>query len=150
MADEIRLDLKIEDNSEMVLEQFERTMNKSLNGLGRAILANWDKLSRQHDFTKKTGEVTDTVDSGRYVAGQGAITPDAVIQGVPAYTTRAEDRLSGRAEAGTVMVATNVPYSQYLEFGTTRIPERKLLSRAVLDNSVEYKQLVDDIFSGRK
>jgi hypothetical protein len=61
-----------------------------------------------------------TVDTGRYRAGFGFITPtQGKMSGTQATTKEASDDISkSRSSKDTVVIANNVEYAPYLEFGS--------------------------------
>lgn len=113
MAD---ISVKLEDNSKEIKDELAKAIEDVLFAWGTECVAGCvDKAS---EIDVETGRPT--VDTGRYRAGFGFVTPrQGVMSGTPAKEKGANDDFSGqRAPKQTVIIANNVEYAPYLEYGT--------------------------------
>jgi phage gpG-like protein len=111
-----QIDVTVEDNSQKIKEELNKAVQMVLFAWGTEGVAGCvDKASEIDDATGRP-----TVDTGRYRAGFGFITPtQGAMSGTPADVKGANDNFSGqRATENTVIIANNVEYAPYLEFGT--------------------------------
>ena len=110
------IEVNVEDNSQKIKEELNKAIEQVLFAWGTECVAGC--VQKASDIDSVTGRPT--VDTGRYRAGFGFITP---TQGKMANTHTSEkgasDDFSGqRADKDTVVIANNVEYAPYLEFGT--------------------------------
>lgn len=105
-----------DDNSQDVLRELEKDTEKALFAIG--LLGVEGCVQKASDIDAETGRPT--VDTGRYRAGFGFITPqEGKMSGTPASAKEPEDDISAhRAPKDTVIIANNVEYAEYLEFGS--------------------------------
>lgn len=111
-----KIQVKIEDNSKEVLRELEKSTEKALYAIG--LLGVEGCVEKASEIDSVTGRPT--VDTGRYRAGFGFITPtEGRMSGTGATEKKAEDDISGkRSQKDTVVIANNVEYAPYLEFGS--------------------------------
>lgn len=110
------IEINIEDNSQEVLQELEKATEKALYAIG--LLGVEGCVEKASEIDTETGRPT--VDTGRYRAGFGFITPiQGKMSGTPAKKKEVGDDISmQRADKDTVIIANNVEYAPYLEFGT--------------------------------
>lgn len=142
--------VEIEDNSDKVLAELDKKVEKCLQQMGEIFLESC--VDKTNEIDSATGRPT--VDTGRYRAGWGYITPTTgKMSGTPLVRidddnpVEASDDISkNRAEPNTVVIANNVPYAPYLEFGHgTQVGgahARWILKRAVEEKISEVETLV--------
>lgn len=145
--------VKFEDNSDKVLEELDQKIEHSLQSIGEIFLQSC--VDKTNEIDSATGRPT--VDTGRYRAGWGYITPTTgKMSGTPIVRedkhnkVAPEDDISNnRANANTVVIANNVPYSIYLEFGHgTQVGgahAKWILKRAVEEKIPEAEKLIKQI-----
>lgn len=110
------IEVKVEDNSKKVKEELEKEIESVLFAWGTEGVAGCvEKASEIDSVTNRP-----TVDTGRYRAGFGFITPTkGRMSGTPTTASEPTDNFTGqRADKCTVIIANNVEYAPYLEFGT--------------------------------
>ena len=109
------IEVTMQDNSAEVLKQFELAKERVLFAVG--LLGVEGCVEKASEIDTETGRPT--VDTGRYRAGFGFITPtQGKMSGTSATQKGASDDFSGqRASANTVIIANNVEYASDLEFG---------------------------------
>lgn len=111
------LDIELQDNSQKVLSEFEKAVEKALFAIG--LLGVEGCVEKASEIDSVTGRPT--VDTGRYRAGFGFITPtQGRMSGTQASEQKAKDNFSGQRsfQKNTVIVANNVEYAKYLEIGS--------------------------------
>lgn len=113
MAD---ISVEVEDNSQKIKDELNKAVESVLFAWGVECVAGCvEKASAIDDTTGRP-----TVDTGRYRAGFGFVTPTkGKMSGTPTSDKGANDDFSSqRADSNTVVIANNVEYAPYLEFGT--------------------------------
>ena len=114
------MEVKVESHKQEVLTELEKATEKVLFSIGTLGVEGCVEKAEEHDAV--TGRPT--VDTGRYVSGFGFITPNFGAMTKPVETekpkdTKPTDNFSGqRSQPNTVVIANNVEYAPYLEFGS--------------------------------
>lgn len=110
------MEVKVVSHKQEVLDELGEATEKVLFAMG--LLGVEGCVEKASEIDTVTGRPT--VDTGRYRAGFGFITPEhGKMSGTGASVTGAGDDFSGqRSTKDTVVIANNVEYSPYLEFGT--------------------------------
>ena len=110
------MEVKVVSHKQEVLDQLGEATEKVLFAMG--LLGVEGCVEKASEVDSVTGRPT--VDTGRYRAGFGFITPtQGRMSGTGATEKKAEDDISGkRSQKDTVVIANNVEYAPYLEFGT--------------------------------
>ena len=110
------IEVRMEDNSNKIKQELEKNIEKALFAIG--LLGVEGCVEKASEVDSVTGRPT--VDTGRYRAGFGFITPtDGRMSGTGASEKGAMDDFSGqRSTSKTVVIANNVEYAPYLEFGS--------------------------------
>lgn len=146
-----KIDVRMEDNSAEVLRELEKDTEKALYQIG--LLGVEGCVEKASEIDSVTGRPT--VDTGRYRAGFGFITPKhGRMTNTGRSKRKAEDNFAAqRADINTVVVANNVEYAPYLEYGSgTRKGgkhARYIMKRGIESKLVKMKLLTQEILQGR-
>lgn len=110
------MEVKVVSHKQEVLNELDKATEKVLFAMGLLGVEGCVEKASENDSV--TGRPT--VDTGRYRAGFGFITPtQGKMSGTSATTKEASDDISGnRSRKDTVIIANNVEYAPYLEFGS--------------------------------
>lgn len=110
------MEVKVTSHKQEVLNELDKATEKVLFAMG--LLGVEGCVEKASEIDSVTGRPT--VDTGRYRAGFGFITPTTgKMSGTQASTKEAGDDISGnRSNKDTVVIANNVEYAPYLEFGS--------------------------------
>ena len=144
------MEVKVVSNKADVLKELDETTEKVLFAIG--LLGVEGCVEKASEIDSVTGRPT--VDTGRYRAGFGFITPtQGRMSGTGATEKKAEDDISGnRSQKDTVVIANNVEYAPYLEFGTGTKEggnhARYIMKRGIESKIDKMKQQAKDILKG--
>lgn len=110
------MEVKVVSRKDDVLKELDEATEKVLFAMG--LLGVEGCVEKASEIDSVTGRPT--VDTGRYRAGFGFVTPtQGRMSGTGATEKKAEDDISGkRSKKNTVVIANNVEYAPYLEFGS--------------------------------
>ena len=110
------MEVNVVSHKKEVLNELEKASEKVLFAMG--LLGVEGCVEKASEIDSVTGRPT--VDTGRYRAGFGFITPtQGRMSGTGATEKKAGDDISGkRSNKDTVVIANNVEYAPYLEFGS--------------------------------
>ena len=110
------MEVKVVSHKDEVFSELDKATEKVLYAIG--LLGVEGCVEKASEIDTATGRPT--VDTGRYRAGFGFITPtQGKMSGTQASTKEAGDDISGnRSSKDTVVIANNVEYAPYLEFGS--------------------------------
>lgn len=110
------MEVKVVSHKDEVLRELDKATENLLYVIGLLGVEGCVEKASENDSV--TGRPT--VDTGRYRAGFGFITPtQGKMSGKQASTKKARDDISGnRSSKDTVVIANNVEYAPYLEFGS--------------------------------
>lgn len=149
------MEVKIEDNSQQVLAELDKATEKALFAIGLLGVQGCVEKAEEHDAV--TGKPT--VDTGRYVSGFGFITPTFGAMTTPVVTekpkdTKPTDNFSGqRSQPNKVVIANNVEYAPYLEFGSGTQQgghhARYIMKRGIESKFAEMQRQTKQIFEGK-
>lgn len=165
MAD---ISVKIEDNSQKVLEELDKATEKALYAIGLlGVEGCVEKASEIDDVTGRP-----TVDTGRYRAGFGFITPKHGKMTSAKIRVNVVDEKTGkikkktvkrpitdnfsmqRADKDTVVIANNVEYAPYLEYGTGTKEgghhARYIMKRGIESKFSEMERQTKEILEGKE
>lgn len=111
-----KMEVKVVSHKQEVLNELDKATEKVLYAIG--LLGVEGCVEKASEIDSVTGRPT--VDTGRYRAGFGFITPtQGKMSGTQSSTKEAGDDISGnRSNKDTVVIANNVEYAPYLEFGS--------------------------------
>jgi hypothetical protein len=110
------MEVKVVSHKQEVLNELDKATEKVLFAMG--LLGVEGCVEKASEIDSVTGRPT--VDTGRYRAGFGFVTPtQGRMNGTRASTKEAGDDFSARrSNKDTVVIANNVEYAPYLEFGS--------------------------------
>lgn len=146
------VEIKVEDNIQKVKAELEKKVEQVLFAWGTEGVAGC--VQKASDIDEVTGRPT--VDTGRYRAGFGFITPTKGKMSVtPANVKGANDDFSQqRANKDTVVIANNVEYAPYLEFGTGTKEgghhPRNIMRRGIDSKIPQMQKDMEQILKGEK
>lgn len=147
--------MDIEDNTSKVEVEFDKKIDALLSIIGKGCMDAC--VDKTNEIDSATGRPT--VDTGRYRAGWGYITPtEGKMSGTPIVridednpVEESDDISSQRADANTVVIANNVPYASDLEFGfgTQKggMHARWILKRAVEESMSGIEHFAEKVLS---
>ena len=144
------MEVKVESHKEEVLAKLDKATEKVLFALG--LLGVEGCVEKASEIDSVTGRPT--VDTGRYRAGFGFITPTTgKMSGTSASKKEAQDDISGkRSNKDTVVIANNVEYAPYLEFGSGTKKggnhARYIMKRGIESKVDEMKEQAKSILKG--
>lgn len=147
------IEIKLEDNSKQVEEELSKSVEKALYAIG--LLGVEGCVEKASEIDSVTGRPT--VDTGRYRAGFGFITPtQGKMSGTGASEKGANDDFSGQRsyEKDTVIIANNVEYAPYLEFGSGTKKgghhARYIMKRGIESKVDKMKEQTKSILEGKE
>ncbi|MBR5202931.1 MAG: HK97 gp10 family phage protein [Clostridia bacterium] len=144
------MEVKIEDNSQQVVAELDKATEKALFAVGLLGVAGC--VEKASEIDSVTGRPT--VDTGRYRAGFGFVTPTTgKMSGTPAEEKKPSDDISAnRAPKDTVVIANNVEYAPYLEFGSGTQQgghhARYIMKRGIESKFAEMQRVTKQIYEG--
>ena len=145
MSDGLKFSIRVQNNSQLVLEEFEKAVERALYAIGvKAVEGSVDAISGKYDTAP-------AVDTGRLRASISFITPTQKGdsgQPKPA-NAQAGDELTGTAEQNTVVVGSNVSYSEFVHNGTSKMAGRPFLREGIDKTKDQMQEQVDKIFKGQ-
>lgn len=144
------MEVKVVSHKDDVLKELDEATEKVLFAMG--LLGVEGCVEKASEVDSVTGRPT--VDTGRYRAGFGFITPtQGRMSGTGASEKKAEDDISGkRSQKDTVVIANNVEYAPYLEFGSGTKKggnhARYIMKRGIESKLDKMKQQTQAILEG--
>ena len=144
------MEVKIVSHKQEVLAELERATEKVLFAIG--LLGVEGCVEKASEIDSVTGRPT--VDTGRYRAGFGFITPNTGKMSGTATTAReVGDNITGnRSAKDTVVIANNVEYAPHLEFGSGTQEgghhARHIMKRGIESKFSEMKTVAQSILEG--
>lgn len=145
MSDGLKFSIRVQNNSQLVLEEFEKAVERALYAIGvKAVEGSVDAISGKYDTAP-------AVDTGRLRASISFITPTQKGdsgQPKPA-NTQAGDELTGTAEQNTVVVGSNVSYSEFVHNGTSKMAGRPFLREGIDKTKDQMQEQAEKIFKGQ-
>lgn len=144
------MEVRVESNKDEVLKALEQASEKVLFAIG--LLGVEGCVEKASEIDSVTGRPT--VDTGRYRAGFGFITPtQGKMSGTSATEKKASDDVSAqRSQKDTVIIANNVEYAPYLEFGSGTKDggnhARYIMKRGIESKFEKMKEQAKDILEG--
>lgn len=145
MSDGMHFTIRVQDNSQLVLEGLGKAMERALYAIGvKAVEGSVDAISGRYD-------IDPAVDTGRLRASISFITPtDKGDSGQPKpANAQAGDELTGTAEKNTVVVGSNVEYAEYVHNGTSRMAGRPFLREGIDKTKDQMQEQAEKIFKGQ-
>ena len=145
MSDGLKFSIRVQNNSQLVLEEFEKAAERALYAIGvKAVEGSVDAISGRYD-------IDPAVDTGRLRASISFITPTekgGSGQPKPA-NAQAGDDLTGTAEQNTVVVGSNVEYAEYVHNGTSKMAARPFLREGIDKTKNQMQEQAEKIFKGQ-
>ena len=161
------IEVEFEDNSGKVFSELEKATQNALYQMG--LLGVEGCVEKASEIDNVTGRPT--VDTGRYRAGFGFITPKQGKMTNAKIRVKVIDEKTGktktkivkrpisdnfsmqRAPSDTVIIANNVEYAPYLEFGTGTKKgghhARYIMKRGIESKLVKMKLVTQEVFEGK-
>lgn len=146
------IEVKLEDNSKEISKELENATEKALFAIG--LLGVQGCVEKASEIDSVTGRPT--VDTGRYRAGFGFITPNnGRMSGTATSKSEAGDNISAqRSSKDTVIIANNVEYAPYLEVGSGTKKggkhARYIMKRGIESKIVDMKKQTQEILEGKE
>lgn len=145
MSDGMRFTIRVENNSQLVISELEKATERALYAIGvKAVEGSVDAISGRYD-------IDPAVDTGRLRASISFITPTQKGdsgQPKPA-NAQAGDELTGTAEQNTVVVGSNVSYSEFVHNGTSKMAGRPFLREGIDKTKDQMQEQAEKIFKGQ-
>lgn len=145
MSDELKFSIRIENNSQLVLEEAEKATERALYAIGiKAVEGSVDAISGKYD-------IDPAVDTGRLRASISFITPtDKGGSGQPKpANAQAGDELTGTADKNTVVVGSNVEYAEKIHNGNSKMAGRPFLREGIDKTKDQMQEQAEKIFKGQ-
>ena len=144
------MEVKVVSHKQEVLNELDKATEKVLFAMG--LLGVEGCVEKASEIDSVTGRPT--VDTGRYRAGFGFITPtQGKMSGTSATEKKGSDDFSARrSNKDTVVIANNVEYAPYLEFGSGTKQggkhARYIMKRGIESKVDKMKQQAKSILKG--
>ena len=137
--------IKIDNNEPVIRAELEKDIERALYAIGvKAVEGAVRSISGQYTPSNQA------VDTGRLRASISFITAGGQSGAGAAQVpeSKSGDRLSGKAEANTVVIGTNVEYADYVHTGTNKMRARPFLREGIDNTKGEMEEIVKDILQG--
>ena len=136
--------IRVEDNSQKILQEFEQATDRALYAMGiKAVEGSVNAISGKYT-------IDPAVDTGRLRASISFITPtqsgEAQVAKPP--NAKEEDKLTGKAEENSVIVGSNVEYAEKIHNGDRGMAGRPFLRVGIDQTKDVMKSQVEKIFKG--
>ena len=145
MSDGMRFTIRVENNSQLVLEDLGEAMERALYAIGvKAVEGSVDAISGRYD-------IKPAVDTGRLRASISFITPTqkgGSGQPKPA-NAQAGDDLTGTAEENSVIVGSNVEYAEKVHNGGSKMAGRPFITEGINKTKDQMQEQAEKIFKGQ-
>ena len=145
MSEPFTIRIKVQSNADLAKEELEKATERALYAIGvKAVEGSVDAISGRYD-------IDPAVDTGRLRASISFITPTKKGdsgQPKPA-NAQAGDELTGTAEQNTVVVGSNVSYSEYVHNGTSKMAGRPFLREGIDKTKDKMQEQAEKIFKGQ-
>lgn len=141
----MKFTIRVENNSQLVISELEKATERALYAIGvKAVEGSVDAISGRYD-------IDPAVDTGRLRASISFITPtDKGDSGQPKpANAQAGDELTGTAEKNTVVVGSNVSYSEFVHNGTSKMAGRPFLREGIDKTKDQMQEQAEKIFKGQ-
>ena len=145
MSDGMRFAIRVENNSQLVLDELGEAVERALYAIGvKAVEGSVDAISGRYD-------IDPAVDTGRLRASISFITPTekgGSGQPKPA-NAQAGDELSGSSEKNTVVVGSNVEYAERVHNGDSKMAGRPFITEGINKTKDQMQEQAEKIFKGQ-
>ena len=145
MSDGLKFSIRVQNNSQLVLEEFEKAVERALYAIGvKAVEGSVDAISGKYDTAP-------AVDTGRLRASISFITPTQKGDSGQPKPANAQsgDELTGTSEKNTVVVGSNVEYAEYVHNGTSKMAGRPFLREGIDKTKDQMQEQAEKIFKGQ-
>lgn len=145
MNEGMKFTIRVENNSQLVISELEKATERALYAIGvKAVEGSVDAISGRYD-------IDPAVDTGRLRASISFITPTQKgDSGRPKpANAQAGDELTGTAEQNTVVVGSNVSYSEFVHNGTSKMAGRPFLREGIDKTKDQMQEQAEKIFKGQ-
>lgn len=133
----MNIEIKIEDNSQKILNELENKMPEILDGLG-------NELHKSiYDFMT-TDKIVDT---GRLRGSISYSTPFKEYRNLT-LANKPEDAIKGIKQKDTVVYGSNVEYASYVNSGTSKQRARKFIENGTYRAVPQMQKVVEKILKG--
>ena len=133
------MEVRLEDNSQIVLRELEKKMPEVLNGMGNEL------YKHITDFMTEDK----VVDTGR-LRGSISYSTEFNDYNNPISANQPNDFIKGVREKDTVVYGSNVEYANFVETGTTKQRARHYLKTGTYRAVPRIKKVVEEILKGEK
>lgn len=146
------MEVRVESHKQEVLAELDKATEKVLFAMG--LLGVEGCVEKASEPDSVTGRPT--VDTGRYRAGFGFITPtQGRMSGASATEKKGSDDFSSqRSNKDTVIIANNVEYASYLEFGSgTKKGDnhaRYIMKRGIESKAIKMQMKAREMLKGKE
>lgn len=145
MNEGMKFTIRVENNSQLVIGELEKATERALYAIGvKAVEGSVDAISGRYD-------IDPAVDTGRLRASISFITlTQKGDSGQPKpANAQAGDELTGTAEQNTVVVGSNVSYSEFVHNGTSKMAGRPFLREGIDKTKDQMQEQAEKIFKGQ-
>ena len=145
MSDGLKFTIRVQNNSQLVLDALVETTERALYAIGvKAVEGSVNAISGRYD-------IDPAVDTGRLRASMSIITTtEKGGSGQPKHANaQAGDELTGTAEQNTVVVGSNVSYSEFVHNGTSKMAGRPFLREGIDKTKDQMQEQAEKIFKGQ-
>ena len=135
----MKLKIEMEDNSKAVLNELEKKMPETLNGIGQELYKHIYQFMTEDkvvDTRRLRESISYSTPYNDYNNRTRSNTPTDFIQGVK--------------EKRTVFYGSNVEYASYVETGTTKQRARRYLKTGTFRAVPRIKKVVENILKGEQ
>lgn len=157
MNEGMKFTIRVENNSQLVISELEKATERVLYAIGvKAVEGSVDAITGKKD-------IPSAIDTGRLRASISFITPTytsgQITEQTPKEGVSPEDvaknllqqgdLLSGTAEKNTVVVGSNVSYSEFVHNGTSKMAGRPFLREGIDKTKDQMQEQAEKIFKGQ-
>lgn len=145
MSDGFSVQVKIEDNVQNTLKEFEKRLNDALFVIGtRGVEGAVDSISNEN-FAVDTGRLRASIS---FVTADGSHGSQSDKGAGANELLKSGDVLSGKAPKDSVQIGTNVEYAVPVHDGTSKMPARPFLRDGIQQQADEMEKDVKAVFDG--
>lgn len=153
MSDGMRFTIRVENNSQLVLEDLGKATERALYAIGvKAVAGSVDAITGKYSIKPavKTGRLRASI-SFITPAGDMTVAPDGEEQfeNKEVENSEPDDKLTGTAEKNSVVVGSNVEYAKPVHNGTSRMEGRPFLREGIDRTKADMKRQAEKIFKGQ-
>ena len=145
MSEPFTIRIKVQSNADLAKEELEKATERALYAIGvKAVEGSVDAISGRYD-------INPAVDTGRLRASISFITPTQKGDSGQPKPANAQsgDELTGTAEQNTVVVGSNVSYSEFVHNGTSKMAGRPFLREGIDRTKNQMQEQAEKIFKGQ-